>query len=164
VEAIVFCGLPATGKSSFYRERFFRTHVRINLDMLRTRHREHLLMRACLEGLQPFVVDNTNPTRSERERYIARARTAGFRVVGYYFASSAQDAIRRNAARPPDERVPIPAIYGKAKSLELPALDEGFAALYRVRLADGGGFTVEPWDGAPPRGPAPEGLADRAAP
>ena len=54
--AILFTGIQATGKSSFYRERFFHTHVRINLDMLRTRHRERVLLRARLEALQPFVV------------------------------------------------------------------------------------------------------------
>src|SRR6476660_6211221 len=45
VEMVLFIGIPATGKSSFYRERFFRSHVRVNLDMLRTRHREQLLIR-----------------------------------------------------------------------------------------------------------------------
>ena len=29
--------------------------------MLKTRHRERRLLRACVEALQPFVVDNTNP-------------------------------------------------------------------------------------------------------
>jgi len=37
MEAVIFVGLQAAGKSTFYRERFFDTHVRINLDMLRTR-------------------------------------------------------------------------------------------------------------------------------
>ena len=36
MEAVLFVGLQASGKSTFYRERFFRTHVRINLDMLKT--------------------------------------------------------------------------------------------------------------------------------
>ena len=53
VQAILFTGIQATGKSSFYRERFFHSHVRINLNMLRTRHRERVLLRACLEALQP---------------------------------------------------------------------------------------------------------------
>lgn len=38
MEAIVFVGIQAAGKTSFYRERFFRTHIRLSLDMLRTRH------------------------------------------------------------------------------------------------------------------------------
>ena len=50
MEAVLFIGIQATGKSSFYLERFFRTHVRFNGDMLRTRHREELLVQACLEG------------------------------------------------------------------------------------------------------------------
>ena len=33
MEMVLFVGIQATGKPSFYLERFFRTHVRINLDM-----------------------------------------------------------------------------------------------------------------------------------
>ena len=40
VEAVIFVGLQGSGKSTFYRERFFDTHVRLSLDMLKTRHRE----------------------------------------------------------------------------------------------------------------------------
>lgn len=40
MEAVILCGIQASGKSAFYSERFFHTHVRINLDMLRTRRRE----------------------------------------------------------------------------------------------------------------------------
>jgi predicted kinase len=82
VEAVVFVGIQASGKSSFYRARFFDTHLRINLDMLKTRHREQLLLHACIEAKQPFVVDNTNPTVEERARYIELASSGGFRVVG----------------------------------------------------------------------------------
>ena len=87
MQAVIFCGIQGTGKSTFYLQRFFDTHVRVNLDMLRTRHREWLLVKACIDAQQPFVVDNTNPTVAERARYIAPAKDAEFRVVGYYFAS-----------------------------------------------------------------------------
>ena len=36
MEAIIFVGLPGSGKSSFYKERFFDSHVRISLDLLKT--------------------------------------------------------------------------------------------------------------------------------
>ncbi len=91
MEAIIFTGIQGSGKSTFCRERFFHTHVRLSMDMLRTRHREAILLRACLDGKQPFVVDNTNPTAAERARYVTPARAAGFRVVGYYFASKVAD-------------------------------------------------------------------------
>lgn len=142
MEAVVFCGIQATGKSSFYRQRFFQSHIRINLDMLRTRHREALLVRACIEGKQPFVVDNTNALAEERARYITPAREAAFRVVGYYFASALADALSRNEARVEAERVPRVGILGMHKRLQLPRRDEGFDALYYVRLIDGA-FVVE---------------------
>lgn len=82
-EAVIFMGIQAVGKSSFYKERFFRTHVRINLDMLKTRRREQALVGACLEVGQSFVVDNTNPTIEDRARYISVAREAGFVISGY---------------------------------------------------------------------------------
>ena len=145
MEAVIFCGLQASGKSSFYKAHFFNTHLRINLDMLRTRYREKLLLSACLEMKQPFVVDNTNPTAEERARYIAPARQAGFRVVGYYFDASLEDCLRRNATRTGREQIPIPGLRGTYKRLQLPDFAEGFDQLYRVRLEEGVGFQVEEW-------------------
>ncbi len=132
MEAVLLIGIQASGKSSFCRERFFDTHVRINLDMLRTRRREELLLRACLDGKIKFVVDNTNPTRADRARYIAPARAAGFRVVGYFFATPPPEAIRRNAARSGKARVPPQSIWGTHRRLEPPSLDEGFDELITV--------------------------------
>ena len=53
MEAVVLIGLQGAGKSTFYRDRFFATHVRINLDMLKTRHREWRLLQTYLETRQP---------------------------------------------------------------------------------------------------------------
>ena len=52
--------LPEWSSAAVSQERFFRTHVRLSLDMLRTRHRERLLFQAYLEAKQSFVIDNTN--------------------------------------------------------------------------------------------------------
>jgi predicted kinase len=112
MEAVIFVGLQASGKSSFYRERFFRTHVRINLDMLKTRHREKRLLEVCLETGTRFVVDNTNPAANDREPYITAAMAAGFRVACYFFESKAEACKARNAARPEAEQVPVAGILG----------------------------------------------------
>ncbi|MCB9874647.1 MAG: AAA family ATPase [Planctomycetaceae bacterium] len=143
MEAVVFIGLQASGKSSFYKERFFSTHVRISLDLLRTRNRERRLLTACLETQQPFVIDNTNPTREERAKYIDAAKAAKYSVVGYYFRSSANECLARNQMR--TEPVPDVGILSTAKKLELPTLEEGFDALKYVRLAEAG-FVVEEWN------------------
>src|SRR6266566_5337812 len=144
-ELVLFIGIQASGKSNFYRERFFRTHVRVNLDMLKTRHREDLLVTACLEGRTSFVVDNTNVTRDERARYILPARAAGFEVHGYFFQSRVADSLARNAERQGEERIPDVAILNASARLELPTLVEGFDLLRFVRLSAEGRFTVEEW-------------------
>jgi predicted kinase len=144
MEAVILVGLQASGKSAFYEERFFRTHVRLNLDMLRTRHRERLLLHACLEAKQPFVVDNTNPRVADRARYVAPSRAAGFRVVAYYLQATLGEAIQRNAARPPAERVPAKGVVGTYRLLQIPTLAEGFDALYRVTLT-AEGFAAQEW-------------------
>ncbi len=149
MEAVIFIGIPASGKSTFYLQRFFATHIRINLDMLRTRHREQLLVEACLAARQPFVVDNTNVTRDDRARYIVPARAAGFRILGYYFQSSLGASIDRNSARAPSAVVPVKGIAAKYHRLQLPALDEGFDQLHYVAINAEGGFTVGEWQNGP---------------
>lgn len=145
MEAVIFMGLQGAGKSTFYKERFFATHLRINLDMLKTRHREKQLLATCIESSQPFVVDNTNPTRAEREVYIQAAKEAGFRMIGYYFQSKVEDCKRRNNQRPSDQQVPLRGILGTAGRMELPNRDEGFDVLHYVRIDEVGSFVVEEW-------------------
>ncbi len=156
MQCVILIGAPASGKSTFYQRRFFRTHVRINLDMLRTRRREKVLVDACLAARQAFVVDNTNPTPGDRARYLGPARQAGFRTAGYYFDCSRQECVERNAHRSGTERIPevaVGAIHGR---LVVPELGEGFDELFRVRLDDHGGFVVTPQDAAThaPAGPS----------
>ena len=146
MDAVIFVGLQGAGKSTFYKERFFATHVRVNLDMLKTRHREKRLVQACIETGQPFVVDNTNPTRAEREVYLRAAKDAGFRVTGYYFQSRVADCTRRNDRRPPEQQVPLKGILGTAGRMELPSRGEGFADLFYVRIDAAGGFVIEGWN------------------
>ncbi|MDP8925784.1 MAG: ATP-binding protein [Actinomycetota bacterium] len=148
MEAIIFVGIQASGKSTFYRERFFDTHLRINLDMLKTRYREQLILRACIEAKQPFVVDNTNPSVEERARYIRPARSGGFRVVGYYFGSRVREALARNSDREGKERIPEKGILGTYKRLRVPGLEEGFELLRYVRIDEEGRFVVEEWSDA----------------
>lgn len=145
MEAVVFIGLQGAGKSTFYAERFFATHLRLNLDMLGTRHRERRLLQVCVETGLRFVVDNTNPTRAERQVYIQAARDAGFRVVGYYFRSRVEDCVRRNERRPAAQQVPLRGILGTAGRMEHPSPDEGFDELHHVRIDEGVGFEVEGW-------------------
>ena len=110
--------------------------------MLKTRNREKILLDACLEAKQPFVVDNTNPTRADRKKYIDMAKSAGFKVIGYYFSSNISKAIERNEKRTGKEKLPVAAIRSTYSKLELPDFDEGFSELYYVQIKDND-FNVE---------------------
>lgn len=145
MEAVVFIGLQGSGKSTFYKDRFFTSHMRISLDLLRTRHREKRFLETCIELQQRFVVDNTNPTAEERAVYIAASKEARFRITGYYFQSKMDDCKRRNTQRPEVQRIPDSGIHGTAARMSLPKFDEGFDDLFYVRIDDNGGFIVEEW-------------------
>ena len=144
ITAIVFCGLQGSGKSTFYARRFGDTHVRLNLDMLRTRHREDVLLHACLAVQQPFVADNTNVTPSPRARYAALARAAGYQSAEcYWFDTPVEVCLARNATRDERRRVPDLAIYGTAKKLVPPTRAEGFDRVWRVTPGEGGEFGID---------------------
>ena len=138
-------GTLIDSKARFYNERFFRTHVRVSLDMLKSRNREQLLVNACLNGETALVLDHTNLTREERARYVTQARTAKFAVYGYFFQSNVPEALARNAGREVSERFPELAIRGARGRLEVPSLTEGFNRLHYVRINERDEFVVEPW-------------------
>jgi predicted kinase len=143
MEAVVLCGVQGSGKTTLYRDRFLATHVRVGMDLLRTRAREAAFVAVCLETRQPFVVDNTNPTVAERRRYVEPARAAGFRVIGYLVEVDAAEALARNAARSARERVPAAGLVGTARRIVRPAPEEGFDELWHATAAPGG-WRIEP--------------------
>lgn len=142
MECIIFMGIQATGKSTFYKERYVDTHLRLNMDMLKTRYREKLLLQALLESKQQFVVDNTNPLPEDRFTYIEEAKKHRFSVVGFYFEPDYAESIRRNAQRSGKSVVREIGIQSVIKKLTVPSFAEGFDELYRVRSTNGT-FTVE---------------------
>lgn len=143
MEAVIFCGLQASGKTTFYKQKFFDTHIRINLDMLRTRHREKIMFQACLESKAKLVVDNTNTQRLEREQYILPAKEAQFKVLVYFFIPEVDGCVRRNASRVDKQPIPEKGIFGTKKQLQEPTFDEGFDELYHVEVsASDGSFQV----------------------
>ncbi len=142
MEMIVFVGCQGAGKSTFYRDRFFNTHVRVSLDMLKTRNRERLLVRACLDMQQRFVVDNTNPTADDRKRYFNLADGSGFKVVGFFFEATINELLQRNAQREGKEVIPEIGVRGTLKKIERPILAEGFDEIFRVNVLQDRTFSV----------------------
>jgi len=149
MEAVILCGVQGSGKTTLYEDRFAPTHVRVSLDVLRTREREAELVQECLAARRPFVVDNTNPTPADRRRYLEPARAAGFRVVGYLVEIGDAEAVARNAVRAGPARVPVARVVGTARRLQRPTPEEGFDELWHATAAPGG-WRVEPLLTTPP--------------
>lgn len=147
LECILFVGLPASGKSTFYRQRFAATHTHISKDLLpKTANksvRQTRDLRTALVAGQSVVVDNTNPAVADRAEVIGVARRLGARVIGYYFAATARECVGRNRGREGAARVPPVAIFTAAKRLVVPITEEGFDELWRVTIGADGGFDVE---------------------
>lgn len=142
MEAVIFVGIPGSGKTTFFLQRFFGRYVHISKDLLRTRHREQIFLRACLDTQQRFVIDNTNVLAAERALYIPQARAAGFKVVGYLFETSLTDALARNAQRTGKAVVPVAGVVSKLKRLQTPEYGEGFDELWTVTLGSEKSFAV----------------------
>jgi predicted kinase len=137
MQAIIFIGIQGSGKTTFYAERFLKTHVRISLDMLKTRNKERQFVQLCLATGQKFVVDNTNPTSAERKKYLEAAKEARFEVIGYFFSTTVAEAIERDSQRTGKDFVSTIGIRATHKKLQPPTPDEGFDALYEVTIQDG---------------------------
>jgi predicted kinase len=149
MEAIVLCGLQGSGKTTLCRERFAE-HVRVSLDELGSRAREAALLEECLGDGRPFAVDNTNPTAADRARYVAPARAAGFRVIGYVVDAGAAEAFARNAGREGIARIPPGNVAATARRFVTPTLEEGFDELWHATAAPGGGWRIDPLLTTPP--------------
>jgi predicted kinase len=111
--------------------------MRINLDMLKSRHKEDIFLAASFQAKQKFVVDNTNPTQQDRRKYIELSKTFGYKTTGYFMNVDLESSLLRNEARKGKARVPIVAIRGTLKKLEAPGYHEGFDELYHVLIENG---------------------------
>ena len=140
MELVVFVGLQASGKSTFFRERFAETHEHVSKDLLphnrnKNRRQENIL-RAALSAGRSVVVDNTSPTPEDRRPLVRLGHEYGAKVLGYFFEASVSECLRRNEMREGKARVPDVAIYVTVQKLVAPSIEEGFDELYCVRLND----------------------------
>ncbi len=135
---VIFVGLPASGKSTFFQTHFAGTHRHVSKDLMpnvqNRDQRQRELIAQALTQRQPVVVDNVNASVAERAHLVALGRAHGVRIIGYHFDSGVRECLERNASRGGRQRVPDVAIYVAAKRLEVPTYAEGFDNLYRVRL------------------------------
>ncbi len=124
MELIIFTGLQASGKSTFYHMHCATTFEHISMDLLQhnknPRKRQLLLIEDALQAQQSVVVDNTNPTVEDRQPLIQLGHFYGAKIVGYYFEATVRQCIERNKQREGKAKVPDVAIYVTAKKTGTP--------------------------------------------
>lgn len=129
-ELIIFVGLQAAGKSTYYHTHLAATHVHVSKDLMKNARdrdaRQQEMIEAALARGQSVVVDNTNPTPAVRAPLIETGRRHGARVVAFYFETTVKDAVARNRMREGKARVPDVAIFVTAKKMVPPGFNEGF--------------------------------------
>jgi predicted kinase len=132
MDAVLLIGVQGAGKTTFYEQRFAATHVHVSRDVLGNFPRERAVIESCIAARKAFVVDNTNALAAARAPYIAIAKPAGYRIIGYFFDTEMRAAIARNNKRANRKPVPVPALLRTWKRMERPTVDEGFDELHTV--------------------------------
>jgi predicted kinase len=149
MEVIIFIGLQATGKSTFYRQNFATTHELISKDLMSKRSgkesRQAQAIEIALEGGKSIVIDNTNPREIDRANIINQSRKYQVRIIGYYFASKVSESLERNSTRTGKALVPNVGIFATAKLLVQPEYGEGFDELFYVQIGGDDKFIITPW-------------------
>lgn len=149
MELIIYIGLQASGKTTFFRTSFATTHELVSKDLMgnkRNKSRKQTqLIEAALQAGRSVVVDNTNPTLEDRALLIELGKFYGAEIIGYYFQSQLNHCLERNQQRSGKALLPDVAIYATIKKLIRPSYAEGFDKLFHVQIAGNSDFEVHPW-------------------
>ena len=150
MQLVIFIGLQASGKSTFFRTHFAETHKLVSKDLLRNNkkpsRRQAQLIEEALQAGESVVVDNTNPTIEDRASLIQLGCSYNAEIIGYYFESILNQCLERNQQRTGRARVPDVGIYATIKKLKRPSYAEGFHKLFYVQIADNSAFEVRKWN------------------
>lgn len=136
MELVIFAGLQASGKTTFYHTHFAATHQHISKDLFPNNknkdRRQTQLIKTALDQKKSVVVDNTNPTLFERASLIEIGKIYNCQIIGYYFNLPLSLCLERNQQRTGKAKVPEIGIYATVKKLTIPSYDECFHYLFDI--------------------------------
>jgi len=138
-EVIILVGLPAAGKSTFVESHLIpHSYIQVNQDTLKTKEK---CVKACGDALSQgssVVIDNTNPTATDRALYITLANQRGVPVRCFVFDTNKELAQHLNVYREKinSKRKAVPDIgYNVFNSkYQEPSVSEGFSEIKRINF------------------------------
>ena len=133
---VIFVGLPASGKSTYFKRYLEQTHILVSKDLMGSSKNKDKIQAEmlCLHlgSNKDTVVDNTNVSKAIRAPLVALAHDLGQKVEIYWFDTPAKICIQQNELRSGKARVPNVAIYTLAKKFEQPNDSEGADKIVRI--------------------------------
>ncbi|XP_059474148.1 uncharacterized protein F21D5.5 [Neocloeon triangulifer] len=97
-ELVILVGGPGSGKSSFARRHLTR-YTYVNMDQLKSAQRCVQEVRKALEQKSSVVVDNTNPDKKSRARFMAIAKQVGVKCRCFKMLTSKEHSRHNNRFR-----------------------------------------------------------------
>lgn len=138
-EVVLLVGFPACGKSFFSQTYLVpKGYVHVNRDTLGTWKKCVDMCAKSLRQGQSVVIDNTNPDKESRQRYINCAKTAKVPCRCFYFTATITQARHNERYREMIDKSHQPIndmIMNTFKSkLKVPESSEGFTEIVRVNF------------------------------
>lgn len=137
-ELMIFCGFPASGKSTFAENYFIPNGYEwINRDTLKTPAKCLKVAKEALKAGKSVVIDNTSPKIADRKPYIDAAKAAGANVRCIYFdipqaLAGHLNFYREHHSNGERRRVPDVAFNMYKKHAVPPTATEGISEILKV--------------------------------
>ena len=133
---IIFCGMSASGKSSFYSKHLKPlNYVYISRDVLNSMEKCESVVRKTFEQGKNCVIDNTNIDKASRARWIQLCKTYNVVSFIFYFKLPLNHVLHNNVFRKlcgKQQNISTILIYTQNKKLEEPTDEENPGQIYLV--------------------------------
>ncbi|XP_047001116.1 bifunctional polynucleotide phosphatase/kinase isoform X2 [Schistocerca americana] len=138
-QAVILVGGPGSGKSFFAKTHLVpKGYVHVNRDTLGSWQKCVSSMEDALKKGKSVVIDNTNPDKESRKRYIEAAKKYGVKCRCFILATSVENSRHNNKFREltDDSHEPISeAIINMFRAkYEEPTTEEGFSTIVKVNF------------------------------
>jgi len=138
-ELIILVGAPASGKSTLcIRELTTLNYFRINRDSVGSMDECVRLCASQLAAQKSVVIDNTNPARSDRKRFISLAQNLGVLSIKCFLFDSPTELVqhlnvfRERQTEGVVKRIPKDAYDKYYGRFEMPNVEEGFVEIVKI--------------------------------
>ena len=138
LHVIVFCGLAASGKTSFYGNHLKKFgYSYISRDELKTVEKCQKKCETYLQNKTNCVIDNTNIDVDSRKRWITICRKHSAIPLLFHFDFSVEQTLHNNIFRQVvgiNSPVTDLVIRSQNKNFVKPTANEGFEAIYKINF------------------------------